>query len=212
MLESLAGIPSSAMIRPVVTLTKRRGGGLGQSSSHEGVRARQRLTLGPQVATTEVECNLFLDTSAITARSFGRLWYSPSNGILAASRLQNRIRTFSAVEQDLLDVQNEAEAEGWPVPSDRACTAARRVLVEMFEILPCRYEVYPTSHGEIAIDLPSDFSVSILVVCASDSHAMYFVTSGGKDRIQEHVPVNKLPDQFLRQHLVRLIEENGRYL
>lgn len=118
---------------------------------------------------------------------------------------------FSTIEQDLADVRNEAEAEGWPTPAATACSSARRLLAEMFEILPCRYEVYPTSHGEIAIDLPSGFSTSILVVCTSESRAMYFVTAEGEDRIRENLPINDLPDQFLRQQLVRLIGENRRH-
>ena len=176
----------------------------------EGVPARRKLALGPQVVTPEVDCSLFVDRAAITAHPFGRLMYSPSSGILAVQRLQNRTRTFRAIEQDLADVRNEAEAEGWPTPSDSACTGARRLLVEMFEILPCRYEVYPTPHGEVAIDLPSGFSASILVLCISESRAMYLVTAEGEERIRDNLPVNDLPDQFLRQQLVRLIRENRR--
>lgn len=161
--------------------------------------------------TTEVERSLFVDIPAATAHSVGRLLYSQSNGILATGRLQDRIRMFSAIEQDLANVRIEAEEEGWPTPSERACSSARRLLVEMFEILPCRYEVYPTSHGEIAIDLPSGFSASILVVCTSESRAMYFVTAEGEDRIRENLPINDLPDRFLRQQLVRLIGENRRH-
>ena len=97
------------------------------------------------------------------------------------------------------------------MPSETACSDARRILVEKFEILPCRYEVYPTSHGEVAIDLPNDFSASVLVVCASEGRAMYFVTAEGEDRVQSNLHVNDLPDQFLRQQLVRLIGENRRY-
>lgn len=159
--------------------------------------------------TTEVERSLFVDIPAATAHSVGKLLYSQSNGILAAGRLQDRIRMFSAIEQDLANVRSEAEEEGWPTPSERACSSARRLLVEMFEILPCRYEVYPTSHGEIAIDLPSGFSTSILVVCTSESRAMYFVTAEGEDRIRENLPINDLPDQFLRQQLARLLQESS---
>lgn len=180
-------------------------------SNLEGVPARRKLALGPQVVTPEVDCSLFVDRTAITAHSFVRPMYSPSNGILAVQRLQNRTRTFLAIEQDLADVRNEAEAEGWPTPSDSACTGARRLLVEMFDVLPCRYEVYPTPHGEVAIDLPSGFSASILVLCISESRAMYLVTVAGEERIRDNLPVNDLPDQFLRQQLVRLIRENRRY-
>ena len=212
--ESFEWVRSSALTRPGITVAKPREVGLWRSPSTEGegVPAQWRLALGPLVATTEVERSQFLDMSAITAHAFGRLVYSPTDGILAASRLQNRLRTFSAVEHDLADVRNEAESEGWPMPTETVCSDARRVLVEMFEILPCRYEVYPTSHGEVAIDLPSDFSTSILVVCASGGRAMYFVTVAGEDRIRENLPVEDLPDQFLRQELVGLIGENRSYL
>ena len=211
MLESFEWIRSSTVIPVGVTVAKHREVVFPGSPSLEGVPARRKLALGPQVVTAEVERSLFLDLSPITAHSFGRLLYSPSDGILAVRRLLNRISTFRAVEQDLADVRNEAAAEGWPAPSEIACSAARRVLVEMFDILPCRYEVYPTSHGEIAIDLPSGFSASILVVCTPEGRAMYFVTAEGEDRVQENLPIDDFPDQFLRQQLVRLIAENRHH-
>ena len=133
-------------------------------------------------------------------------------GVPAKSSLLNRIGTFRAVEQDLADVKNEAAEEGWPTPSEIACSGARRILVEMFEVLPCRYEVYPTPNGEIAIDLPSGFSASILVLCASEGHVMYLVTVEGEEHVQANLSLNDFPDQFVRQQLVRLIGENRRYL
>lgn len=210
MLEPFAVVRSYTAMRLGITVAERREVGPWRSSSIGGA-ARRKLALGPQVVTPEVDCSLFVDRAAITAHPFGRLMYSPSSGILAVQRLQNRARTLRAIERDLADVRNEAEAEGWPTPSDSTCSGARRLLVEMFEILPCRYEVYPTPHGEVAIDLPSGFSASILVLCISESRAMYFVTAECEEHIRDNLPVNDLPDQFLRQQLVRLIRENRRY-
>ena len=211
MLESLAGIRSSTVIRPRVTVAERREVEPWRSPSFEGVPARRKLARGPQLLTAEVERSLLLDLSPSQPIPSVSCCMLRPMGVPAESRLLNRIGTFRAVEQDLADVKNEAAEEGWPTPSEIACSGARRILVEMFELLPCRYEVYPTPHGEIAIDLPSGFSASILVVCTPEGRAMYFVTAEGEDRIQENLPVNDFPDRFLREQLVRLIGEGRRY-
>lgn len=80
MLEPLAGTRSSTVIRPQVTVANGREVGLWRSLSLEGVPARRKLALGPQVARAEVERSLLLDLSAITAHSFGKLLYAPSHG------------------------------------------------------------------------------------------------------------------------------------
>ena len=45
--------------------------------------------------------------------------------------------------RDLDEATAEAREEGFPLPSDTALTNARRLLPTMYELSPCRSEVYP---------------------------------------------------------------------
>ena len=70
--------------------------------------------------------------------------------------------------RDLDEATAEAREEGFPLPSDTALTNARRLLPTMYELSPCRSEVYPMPDGEIAV--PESGS-SVLVLCEPDGGA-----------------------------------------
>lgn len=106
--------------------------------------------------------------------------------------------------QDLYEATDEAREEGFPVPSDAAKTNAERLIKEMYDILPGRFEVYPTPYGEIAIDAPSGKGKSVVVFCNSEGGALCMVNMNGEHRRARYSNTNKLPDSFVRDALTEL--------
>ena len=106
--------------------------------------------------------------------------------------------------QDLYEATDEAREEGFPVPSDAAKTNAERLIKEMYDILPGRFEVYPTPYGEIAIDAPSGKGKSVVVFCNSEGGALCMVNMNGEHRRARYSNTNKLPDNFVRDALTEL--------
>lgn len=78
----------------------------------------------------------------------------------------------------------------------------------MHEILPCRYEVYPTPDGEIAIDAPTSYGTAVIAMCEPDGNALCFVHTE-QDKCYRRFPITDLPNDFLRQGLLRLGNKNG---
>lgn len=104
---------------------------------------------------------------------------------------------------DLHDAREEAAEEEFTSPSDLTLQNAERLLRAMYEILPCRYEVYPMPDGEIAIDAPMALGISVVAMCEPDGNALCFVhTDQNKER--RRFPIAELPNDFLRQALLEL--------
>ncbi len=108
------------------------------------------------------------------------------------------------VLRDLKGARDEALEEGFPVPSDAALRNARRLLCDMYWILPRRFEVYPTPDGEIAIDVPGGPGHSVLLLCGSDGGALCSVNMDGAHRRARYSDVRRLPDGFVRDALIEL--------
>ncbi len=107
--------------------------------------------------------------------------------------------------RDLQEVRHEASKEGFPQPSDAAIENATRLLPEMYHILPRRFEVYPMPGGEIAIDAPSQYERSVVLLCESDGGALCLVNMDGDHRRARYCNAAKtLPDSFLHDALVEL--------
>lgn len=106
--------------------------------------------------------------------------------------------------QDLYEATDEAREEGFPIPSSIAKTNAERLIKEMYDILPGRFEVYPTPYGEIAIDAPSGKGKSVVVFCNSEGGALCMVNMNGEHRRARYSNTNKLPDNFVRDALTEL--------
>ncbi len=114
------------------------------------------------------------------------------------------------VLRDLEDVRAEAGEEGFPLPSDEALANARHLLIEMHEISPRRFEVYPTPDGEIAIDAPSGHGQSVILLCASDGSVLCLVNMNGDHRRARYSTVKTLPDGFLREALTELERQSDQ--
>ena len=101
---------------------------------------------------------------------------------------------------DLHDVREEADEEEFTSPSGLALKNAERLLRDMYDILPCRYEVYPMPDGEIAIDAPMALGISIVAMCEPDGNVLCFVHTD-RDKERRRFPIEELPNDFLRHAL-----------
>ena len=110
---------------------------------------------------------------------------------------------------DLDGVRQEAREDGFPAPSDTAAENARRLLHDMYRILPRRFEIYPMPDGEVALDVPGGPSRSVLLLCGSDGGALCSVNMNGAHRRARYSDARELPDGFLRDALAELERSDG---
>ena len=116
---------------------------------------------------------------------------------------------LSAALSDLQEVNEEAQEEGFPVPSPIAFDNAERCLREMYEISSRRYEVYPTHDGEIVIDAPSGFGTSVVLMCDSAGGALCLANLKDGQRYRQYTSAHALPNDFLRDSLIALERERN---
>ncbi len=86
---------------------------------------------------------------------------------------------LSEALQDLREVQEEAREENLEIPSRVVISNAEIVIRRMYNILPRRFEVYPTDHGDVAIYVPGGYRRSVLVFCESGGSILCMVNSDG---------------------------------
>ena len=102
---------------------------------------------------------------------------------------------------DLRGSSEEAREEGYPTPSDLALSNAERLLNAMYRISQCRFDVYPTPDGEIAIDTPNSDGQSVLLLCEPDGGALCLANLRDGHRSNSYQNADALPDNFLRESL-----------
>ena len=111
---------------------------------------------------------------------------------------------------DLRGLPNEARDEGFPVSSGLALENANCLLRRLYRDSPCRYEVYPTRDGEIAIDTPGGLGRSVVLVCYSAGGALCLVNIHGYHRRWRYAITESLPDSFAKNALLKLPNERHR--
>ena len=111
---------------------------------------------------------------------------------------------LQAALRDLDSAERDAREDSFPIPSKIAQENARRLLQAMYRISNRRYEVYPTTDGEVAIDAPGGPGRSVLLLCDSDGGALCLVNTNGKHRRARYSDSNLLPDGFIREALAEL--------
>ena len=113
-----------------------------------------------------------------------------------------------AALSDLDEAVDEARGEGFQPPSDEALRNAGRLLRDMYGMRSCRFEVYPTEDGEVAVSAPGGHGRSVLVLCDSDGGVRCSVNLNGEHRRAVYDPDSavKLPDGFMREALAALDE------
>ena len=107
--------------------------------------------------------------------------------------------------QDLEDALHEANDEGFPPPTEIARTNAARLIRTMYGIHACRFEVYPTVDGEVAMDA-SAADYSVVLLCEADGGALCLANTGATHRRAHYSDADQLPDGFLREALAELFD------
>ena len=109
---------------------------------------------------------------------------------------------------DLSHAVVEAEEEGFAIPSDLAMSNAKRLLSEMYEIAPQRFEVYPTPDAEIAIRALAPRR-SVILLCKPEGGALCLVNLKSGRRRKSYTTMDVLPDSFLKEALLDLKAESN---
>ena len=107
--------------------------------------------------------------------------------------------------EDLQDTPQEAADAGFPPPTQTAKANAARLIRAMYGIQACRFEVYPTADGEVAIDagVPNR---SVILLCEAAGGALCLANTGATHRRAHYSDASQLPDGFLREALAELVD------
>ena len=106
--------------------------------------------------------------------------------------------------QDLKEIERDAVEENFRKPSKLAQENASRILRDMYQVHPCRFEVYSMPDGEIAIDARGGFGKSVVLLCESEGSALCLVNIDGSHRRARYSETAKLPDGFIKEALAEL--------
>ena len=112
--------------------------------------------------------------------------------------------TLAIAQQDLAGVADDAQEEGYPIPSDLAFENARRLLPAICQLTPRPVAVYADPEDGIAIDISAGFGRSVLVLCESGGSALCSVNLDGEHRRARYDNTRTLPDGFLREALAEV--------
>ena len=134
---------------------------------------------------------------------------------LQTLRDKNWLDAVSSVDEDVLSdmlddlkgTSEEAREEGYPIPSQVAMANAQRLLSEMHQILPRRFEVYPTPDGEVAIDAATGRGSSVIMLCDSQGGGLCLANLPSAHRCRSYTSTSNLPDEFMREALTELERE-----
>ena len=107
---------------------------------------------------------------------------------------------------DLAEVHREAIEEGFEPPTPTAEATGRRLLLAMYTLRPCRFEVYPTQDREVAVYAPGRHGRSVLVTCNEDGSVLCLVNLNGQHRraFYDAKAAAALPDGFIGEALTDL--------
>lgn len=125
------------------------------------------------------------------------------NPAQANSPIDNVPASLADALADLRAARQEAAEERFAPPSDATIQNAERLQNAMHAILPCRYEVYPTPDGEIAIDAPAKPRTAVIAICEPGGNALRFVHTDARKK-RRRFPAADLPNEFLRDGLLSL--------
>lgn len=139
-----------------------------------------------------------------------RLFHSlePSSpGYSVLDRIQKLfVEVESGIHPDLSDAlreleeaDEEAEENGWPLPSSSAYRNARTLLPRLYRLSPRRFSAYPLFDGEIAIDATTMSGHSVVVICEADGSILCLVYIRRRGRRAKYASASDLPDSFFRE-------------
>ena len=102
---------------------------------------------------------------------------------------------------DLKQVVEEAQEEGFNIPSLPAIRNAERLLRSLYQIAPRRFEVYPVQDGDIALDGRGTPRRWFVLYCSSDGGALCTAGIDGRRYFQRYPNADILPDPYVRSAL-----------
>ena len=109
--------------------------------------------------------------------------------------------------RDLHEINEEADEEGIPPPSESAIANADRLIRAIYDILPRQYLVELLPEGVIAITVPGGFRCSVMLLCESEGGILCSVNMNGEHQRKRYPHVDQLPDRFLHDALSELGRE-----
>ncbi len=101
-------------------------------------------------------------------------------------------------------VADEAQSEGYQIPSTAAIVNAKRIIKCIYDNLSHPFQVYPMPDGEVAVDVTNDDGNSVLILSCSDGGTLCFVNINGNQRIARYSNSDALPDCFMHEALEEL--------
>lgn len=107
---------------------------------------------------------------------------------------------------DLQHATEDAQEEGFPIPSSKQMVMASYLLRRMYVRYPQRFEVYPMPNGEIAVDAPNGRGSSVIVLCESSGEVLCSVNIRGHHRHKRYPSAEGLPDLFLQDALAEVAQ------
>ena len=116
-------------------------------------------------------------------------------------KIEGRIIHLKEAMDDLAYVKEEAQEEGWQVPSADTMKMAELVFVDMFDYAPRPYAIYAMPDGEIAIDAHSPHGTKVVVICDAKGGARCLTYLNGDFDSREHEDARVLPDDFVKDAL-----------
>ena len=114
-----------------------------------------------------------------------------------------RVRLTQTLEE-LDQVVDEAQSEGYETPNGIAIVHARRIVKRLYENLVYPIQVYPMPDGEVAVDITNGEGGSVLILCCSDGGTLCFVNIDGNQRRAHYSNSDALPDGFMQEALEEL--------
>ena len=159
--------------------------------------------LTPQVSTTsapQYRISRVPSTGSPTKESLFTVRLSDGSEFICQANSGRSAHLEEAMD-DLAYIQEEAEEEGWQVPSADTIKMAERVFGDMFSYAPRPYAIYAMPDGEIAIDAHSPHGTKVVVICDAKGGARCLTYLNGGFDSRDHEDARALPDDFVRDAL-----------
>lgn len=117
-----------------------------------------------------------------------------------------RMQLAQALEE-LDQVVDEAQLEGFKIPSSKAIDNADYIIKRIYDSLRCPPRIYPMPDGEVAIDVANGEGSSVLILCCSGGSTQCFVNINGNQRRACYSNSDALPDGFMCEAFKELQHE-----
>ena len=153
----------------------------------------------PQVAES-LFGELLLRIQQQLDKTIERRWWDSLAEYLSRGAIGFRVQLAQALEE-LDQVVDEAQSEGYEIPSSDAIVNARRIIKRIYDNLSHPFQVYPMPDGEVAVDIANDDGSSVLILCCSDGGTLCFVNINGNQRRAHYSNSDALLDSFMHEAL-----------